>query len=301
MASENMRKELIELKCIDPTYHVISTPIYHVLMYYMRLAIKKDERLAMDIFKLMCYRIITSLLSQRFGIFQGDYATSKAAFEILSNQYKIKSLGTWDKYFEYRFTNDISKDGKWYRELLKYDCDDILLIIADVQNKIRKTINLLTGTVFEKYQDRLAIRVLSSTVADEEGNLKVRDIVANNIEAAVNVRKISPKIVTIITRIVRADREDVMEVLEAVDNHKSRDDLYVRIIRHSHTMIYEKFGKTSKALDELIMVIRSYYTSSGSSPETKALKAEINDIIDHKRLTVAVVLYIYIVSMTLKE
>ena len=300
-ASDNMRRELIELDCIDETYHVISTPIYHLFMYYISLTIKKDEQLAKDIFKLMCYRIITSLLSQRFGLFKSDYAVSKAAFEGLSNQYKIKSLGSWDKYFSYRFDNDIGKDGKWYKELLRYECSDILLIIADVQNKIRKTINLLTGTVMDTYQDKTAIRVLSANVTDEEGKLKVRDIVATDIESAINIRKLSPKIVTIVTRLVIAKKEDILGVLTKIEEYKDRDALYIRIIRHTHGMIYDRFGSVSKTLDELVTIIQSYYTSSGSSASAKELKSDINDIIDFKRLTVAVILYVYILSMTLKE
>ena len=302
MASENMRNELIQLRCIDETYHVISTPIYHLFIYYIKLSIKKDEDLARDIFKLMCYRIITSLVSQRFSAFTGDYAVSKAAFENLSNQYKIKSLGTWDRYFDYRFDKDISKeDGKWYKELLKYSCDDVLLIIADVQNKIRKTVNLLTGTVFETYQDKASIRMLSANVADEEGKLKVREVISTDIEGAVNIRKLSPKIMHIVTRLTTAKREDISDILDKFEKHKDRDALYIRIIRHTHGMIYDRFGKLNKSLDELVTIIHSYYTSSGASADTKVLKSDINDIIDYRRLTVAVILYVYIVSMTLKE
>lgn len=153
--AEKLQKEIYSVDGINPDFNVSSDALYLTTMYLVHgflfeSDLSKDDKIAAarEAYYIFAYRAISSLITHYFK-YKLDSQVALVVYERLTNRFKLKQLGSWQKLFEYRSKDLIETSGLHHNTLKKFNTDDIVKLVNDVQGRIRETIRNIFAVLME--------------------------------------------------------------------------------------------------------------------------------------------------------
>lgn len=177
-----VRKAIRTVTTINHEFKISSDPTNLVWIYMIHrflttpyLDPAKKERAAMDVALVFNYRTIAALLATYFK-YPTDTDTAQAVYERLSGRYLIKKLGTWQKVFQYRAEEFISKESIHYQAIINFT-DDAAIVNAvnDMQSRTKDTLKNIYAEFIKVKEEGVKINSSSSTMIDADGDEIVKD------------------------------------------------------------------------------------------------------------------------------
>lgn len=172
-----VQMDLYRVEGIVKEWVVTSNVYYQTLLYIFRYVYlnKLDVRYALDAYLVMAYKMVTSLLSNRYSDYALDPRIASRLVETMSNKFIVKELGSWAKYFEYRASFLYPGTSNYDLLMNKYSAESSILIISDLQSNLRSTVNRMQSLVVELTNSDLKIDS-SSVMKMEAEEMVVSDI-----------------------------------------------------------------------------------------------------------------------------
>jgi len=186
----DIQKKLNNLDDIDPSHSVASNPIYLILVYliyktkHSKLSNGDKEELIVNLGLIMLYKMLTSLLSRRFGDYQLDESIAKIAYERLTNKYLSKKFDSWQELLEY-YAEELVHNNTVEKKFDKFNTTNATLIVSGVQTKLRGVINNLYSIIIDIRDSKSSMLTIAHT-SDTEGGETI-DAINNDIETTINL------------------------------------------------------------------------------------------------------------------
>lgn len=302
---------------------IASNPFYSVTVWLMRKHLNNPKMLR-ELYLIFAYKYMTNIYYGYFS-YKVDIKIAKAVFEKLSNNFKLKRLGSWEAYLEYR-TKDIlpgktpDTDGTDVKYLkLDYNIspvEQLVRVIADLTNRIRLTIqaqyNILNNTVKDKSKH---IGTSSNMAEDEEGNKYLADTnsntekllqtLDNRLSSKYNFIKLD--LTTLVSELYNIPMPQFLTTLkytytEASKDTKVKDLLKVSVVYTSNKLKDKELNKikdiltavrnitgTSKVVDKELIYIKK--------ENMKIAKNSIKGIKGYMAKKIVNALYVYVVLL----
>ena len=148
-----LQKELYRVKGINKDWAVSRNIIYQTLLYIIKEAEIRnyDVELIKEVYYVMAYKMITSMLSTRFKDFTLDPRIANLVVEKMSGKFILKQLGSWHKYFEYRASFILPGSKLAEKMMKKYDVELSIDILSYIQGTIKSTVNRVYSVIVEVY------------------------------------------------------------------------------------------------------------------------------------------------------
>lgn len=181
-----VREDLYNLKCIDKKHKVSSNPINLSLVYLAHKLTEafqkgkiKDRRLYEEAYKstfaILHYKFITSLCTNYFP-YPADTKIALVAYNVLTDKFDIKKLGSWKNLIDNRTESLLSKYNIHHETIKEFKDDEaIKYVVTDIQTRIRAVIKAYTKVFYRVKESDQRILSSSSTMETEEGHL-VKDV-----------------------------------------------------------------------------------------------------------------------------
>ena len=177
----DIKKDLFDLPCIDPSFKVSSdvfnqSCIYllHLLYHSKMLSDKAKHDAMVDVVKILHYRFLSSLMAHYFK-YPADREVALATYASLSKKYDIKQYGSWRALIEARAKAIIAKTAIHFHTIDRYEDDTaIIYMINDIQGRIRQVVKSMTAE-FHSIKDRNARIITTSKVITLDGETRLRD------------------------------------------------------------------------------------------------------------------------------
>lgn len=283
-----LEAELKTVTTIVQEYKISSDPMNLTLMYCIhrsltspQLSQAQRERAAYDFALIFFYRCITIRQSEYFH-FPADPKIAQAAFAELNQKFIIKKLGSWRAVMEYRSDELIDKKGIHYKALTLFTDDSLIAYaISDSENRVRDMYKNYYKVFDQVYRNGNRIQQSSSTITDEEGNIKIREKIhsteqyINYIRQAIQDKPsfIRQDLVKVISEInVNTSQRMISEVLNWLsDNyntpayHKDIDNWLRLIIIHSFYLLAEFSPSELKNYSKVLVQLKNLYLSTRST------------------------------------
>lgn len=148
-----LQKELYRVKGINKDWAVSRNIIYQTLLYIIKEAEIRnyDVELIKEVYYVMAYKMITSMLSTRFKDFTLDPRIANLVVEKMSGKFILKQLGSWHKYFEYRASFILPGSKLAEKMMKKYDVELSIDVLSYIQGTIKSTVNRVYSVIVEVY------------------------------------------------------------------------------------------------------------------------------------------------------
>lgn len=148
-----LQKELYRVKGINKDWAVSRNIIYQSLLYIIKEAEIRnyDVELIKEVYYVMAYKMITSMLSTRFKDFTLDPRIANLVVEKMSGKFILKQLGSWHKYFEYRASFILPGSKLAEKMMKKYDVELSIDVLSYIQGTIKSTVNRVYSVIVEVY------------------------------------------------------------------------------------------------------------------------------------------------------
>lgn len=296
---DTVKHAIRKVNTINHEFKISSDPTNLVWLYMVHrflttpyLDETKRARAAMDVVLAFNYRTIASLLAIYFK-YPTDTDTAQAVYERLSGRYLIKKLGTWQKVFQYRAEEFISKDSIHYQAMINFT-DDAAIVNAvnDLQSRTKDTLKNIYAEFIRVKEEGVKISSSSSTMIDADGDEIVKDRIHGletykNYILDVMIHRdsfIKTELVDVVTSVITTVQEKAfMHLLEWISDEvsKSSRDMIVEftevtlmlafnyLLKHSYVVHH------SKDMLFLVSKLKGYILSSrGSDGELEAFREQ---------------------------
>lgn len=164
-----LQNDFYRVDGIVKEWKVTANATYHLLLYIIKYIL--DKKLPIDYlyeaYYVMAYKMVSSLLVQRFS-YTLDPRIASVVAEKMTEKFKLKELGSWQKFLEYRATFLLPGTLHGDRLLKDYNTSNSMTIVADLQGAIRSTINRLFSLIVEVNESDLSISTDSLTSIQNE-------------------------------------------------------------------------------------------------------------------------------------
>ena len=184
---KELQKEIYEVPGIEKNFKVASDIIYQTLTYIAHLFFKhKDKKLRENGVREAClimqYRMMSSLIAWYFK-FNTTEAIATTVYNKLSHKYLIKQHRNWQEVFEYRVKNCLDKKSPNYKKLDRYNTEDAIRIISDIQTKLREQVKQIYKILIDILEKNDIIQQESSTfVGGEKEEEQIKSVTSTNID-----------------------------------------------------------------------------------------------------------------------
>lgn len=123
------------------------------------------------------FRFLSSIYTHYFDK-PVDNEAAEAVYSALTMKFAIKRLGSWGEVLKWRAESFLSKEGKHYRDLVKFDDDErIMYVVTDMSTRVRKSIKDQYKILDRVRSGNLRIETTSNTVV-LDGDKIIRDQVS---------------------------------------------------------------------------------------------------------------------------
>lgn len=153
-----LQDDLYRVNGIVKEWKVTANATYHTLLYIIKYILEKNLPIEYlyEAYYVMAYKMVSSLLVRRFT-YPLDPRIAAVVAEKMTEKFKLKELGSWQKFLEYRATFLLPGTKHGDRLLKNYNASNAMLIIADLQGNIRSTVNRLFSLIVEIDDNDLSI------------------------------------------------------------------------------------------------------------------------------------------------
>lgn len=181
------QQDFYNVKDIVREWKVSSNVVYQALLYMIRYIHLNNLPLhyAYECYYIMAYKMLTSLMSDRFEIYALDPRLASRVVELMSDKFILKEKGNWQKYLEYRAGFLMEGSLHYDRLVKKYNTRTAIIVINDLQLNIRSTFNRLFSIVKKVTKEDLKIDNTSLTKIENE------EIVLSDIKSYTKFSKIA--------------------------------------------------------------------------------------------------------------
>lgn len=273
---DKMQEDFYRVEGIVKEFKVASNVLYQLLLYTIRhiLVNKLPIEYLYETYYIMAYKMISSLLVVRFD-YNLDPRVANAVAERMTEKFKLKELGSWQKFFEYRATFLLPESKNGVRLINSYSASTAMLVVADLQVNIRSTVNRLFSLIVDTNNEDLSISTDSLMKMENEevvlSNLKsygryskvvldkisTGDFIDDNYiylitEVSSNLQPIPFK--TVLDNIVTNSLEDFKEI-ETIVNDVLRTSL-------NYLMRTDSIGSMDSNILSVLKSLKSFYSSS---------------------------------------
>ena len=273
---DKMQEDFYRVEGIVKEFKVASNVLYQLLLYIIRhvLVNKLPIEYLYETYYIMAYKMISSLLVVRFD-YNLDPRVANAVAERMTEKFKLKELGSWQKFFEYRATFLLPESKNGVRLINSYSASTAMLVVADLQVNIRSTVNRLFSLIVDTNNEDLSISTDSLMKMENEevvlSNLKsygryskvvldkisTGDFIDDNYiylitEVSSNLQPIPFK--TVLDNIVTNSLEDFKEI-ETIVNDVLRTSL-------NYLMRTDSIGSMDSNILSVLKSLKSFYSSS---------------------------------------
>lgn len=283
------RKKLKQISTLDFNRTVATNPLYLLAVYFMyktyqsNLSTKDKETFVKNLGLIITYKMMTSLLYRRFSEFDLPIDIAKLAHERLSNRFIIKEVGNWNNYFNRR-VEDLTPNNTIYKKFLKFNGESAMIIIADLQSRIRSNVNHVMSVIEDVRLNKDSIKTISHLVEDSDG-IGIGDISRNMDNLIDNMIHISSNPQDLINDdLVQSlvyfnpgfDTEAFKDILiefskDAVKNNEEVITIIEESLSYSLRYIMKKEGNVVPDLTVLFESIKNYWSNSRTSPRGAVL------------------------------
>jgi hypothetical protein len=180
ISNSDMKQIIHNIPTIDDNFVVASDPfnVFTVWVTYNILNSKLDNKLkyqtAQSTLLLLHYKFFTSLVNYRFK-YPANEAAMVTTYEVISNKFDIKVLGTWKRVMEKGSEDAIDPNGIHGKTWNTFDNDNkILYIITDIQSRLRSKINLFYEAYMQVKTEGDLIGSYDTVGTDLDGNKEIK-------------------------------------------------------------------------------------------------------------------------------
>lgn len=300
----------------------------HVLYHAPKLSDKEKHQAMVDIFLILQYKYLTSLLYRYFK-FPCDKAVAEATYSQLSYKFDIKKYGNWQALFNARAEEIISDKGIWKDVIRELDNDvRIGKMLADIQGRIRDMMKNIYG-VLDRVRKQ-GVRISStSSIIEHDGEQVLKDK-SKNLLAYVRYLNsivsdknsfIRPELETIVAKAMPTMPESLLNtsLVWMSNNYRQPsaaviEDLLTETLIHSFDYLESDRAaiKNTTDLPGLLSRLRGVYMSSRSTDPTlmdlrKKAESVVHQATGNKNTAVisavrtGILLYIVLRSFTMKH
>lgn len=178
---QKLTKLMHQVPSVNPTFKITSD-LFNVVNIYLThrfltsdLPDKLKIQAATDCLLVTQYRTISAIITQRF-IYPADKNVAQKTFERLSNRFLLKKLGTWQKLFEYRAKELLTKESIHFRALMHFNNDtEILYAVSDMHNRISDAIKNIYGEHMKAHAAGDKITSAGGTGSNLNGEMEFKD------------------------------------------------------------------------------------------------------------------------------
>jgi len=179
---KELQKEIYEVPGIEKNFKVASDIIYQTLTYIAHLFFKhKDKKLREDGVREAC--LIMQYRMMSYFKFNTTEAIATTVYNKLSHKYLIKQHRNWQEVFEYRVKNCLDKKSPNYKKLDRFNTEDAIRIISDIQTKLREQVKQIYKILIDILEKNDIIQQESSTfVGGEKEEEQIKSVTSTNID-----------------------------------------------------------------------------------------------------------------------
>lgn len=222
-----LQTELYAVPDINQNWEVSSGVFNQTMLYLMyrfmfdsKLSSKDSYIATKEVYLIFAYRVMSSRLFLYFK-YPLKEQIALEVYETLSNHFLIKRLETWNNVFEYRSKGITNKKGIHYKRLKSYTTKDSIIIINDLQGRIRSMVK----EIFR----------VTLTVRDGGGNIATSTLVHSS--------KLSTGEIKDLTSNVNKNITKMLETVTLVEDLINTD--YIHLIQNIiPTMVVNDLNRT---------------------------------------------------------
>lgn len=282
VAQDTLRSSIIRLPDIDSKWVVSTNPVLQTLTYTMYRFIKDgdignklDDALE-ECYYIFAYKVLGSLISHYFK-FNTTPAIAKATYEGLSNRFLIKKLGTWNAVLKHRSLDIIPPKGLHTDRFKKYTTEDSVLIINDLQGRLREMIKNIYLVFLDVKDNNKGVSSRTATDVSDSGESiatvtsrpdKYVNRLRELIESPINL--IDDDLIHLVSQFVKASEPDAIKksifLLSETYDPKNKEAIYLEHIVVKTLAYIRTKGINGNYLDNIVEIINHMkgYWSSGS-------------------------------------
>ena len=260
--------------------------------------LKEKDRLegALESIMFFLLRSIAALISSRF-IYPADKAVAKRTYELLSNKYLIKQLGSWYGVLQYRADQAVSKDGLHQKTLINFNEDDrVKYILTDLATRMSDLVKNIYSVHMVASDEGVRVKETNMIGLDHDGELMFKESTGGEGVYLQNVQKsitddqlLRPRLVPIIMDIIPTTTEtNLKELIGYIGQsyYSDQNQLLKEFVEGSinycveYTKNHRLLSKYRKDLGKHLLKLKGALSSSRSSdPKLLELRDTGSDVI----------------------
>lgn len=292
-----MQKDLYRVKGINKEWKVTRNATYHLMLFIIKeiLVKKLDPMFIKEVYFIVAYKMITSMMSRRFENFTLDPRIANLVVEKMSNKFILKQLGSWQKYFDYR-SSFFAPDTDLANKLTsRYEVKLANDTVSYISGTIKSTVNRVYSIIVEIYNSDS--RIDSNTLTKLENEEMVLADLKNSHSRYASIAlsrvnsldfvndnyiyllsEVSTNLNTVIFKTMLSNISKLG--LESIDDTK---DIVDDIIKYSVAYLtrIDKIHHVDTNIMSVLRILRAYYGSS---------KIRENEVVNLKKRTMEIVL-----------
>jgi len=294
---DKLQPDVWLIKGIEKNFKIGSNIVYQTLMYLAHLYSKDKSLSSKDIDAgirelclIMQYRMFCSTYGNSFKFLTTE-SIATAVYNKLSHKFLIKQLDSWQEVFEYRVKSCLDKKELNYKRLRKYDSENSLRLITDIQIKLKEQIKQIYRVMLEVTENKEGLIQESSTfTGGESGEEQMSDIVTGvniYVNRVTNIAFIpndfiDSEVLNITSNLFKnIDKSLIYNFLKYMSDSDRKDvNDIVKIIEKSLILSFTYLQKNDVNIEKreyvpkALVMIRNYWSAS------KVKNDEMDDIKD---------------------
>lgn len=324
MDKQTLQPEIYDLRGLSRTMRTVTNATYFTLMYVAHKfatnrSFSQDVRIdaIKECYFIFIYKITCSLTAHYFKN-NIDISKAKAINERMTNKFLIKKLGSWQAVFDYKAQDLLPGQIHWKR-LLRFNTDDVVRIISDLDTKIRDVFKNNFGVLVNvnKHNERVTDTSLIETNAEDGDGLKAvtgrQDVVLTRVKNKLvsKVDFVDYNLIELLAKLLRLDNVNQVTscILYLTEVDIKELDKYVELLLANSFSYLSTKGIVTNFQDrlyEVITILIGYWKSSNSKEKiNKDIKNVFYDYAQEKLksrnhsliLNVSVAMIVYVVAI----
>lgn len=178
-----LKQDIDSLPDINPSFNISSDPfnlsclwVIHELHNSKSLSSKEKENGMVATMKMLNFKFLTSIINHMFP-YKADERIARAAHSALTLKSDIKRVDSWNVLFEERSEFLVSRKCPHWKVVDRFDKDyETVKFVNDVQTRVKSVVKNINQVFYKVHNDDAGINVTRIMAADEEGELRVRDV-----------------------------------------------------------------------------------------------------------------------------
>ena len=291
-----IQQDFYNVEHIVKDWKVSSNVVYQMLLYMIRYVIinKLDTAYIYECYYVMAYKMITSILSDRFELYANDPRIANAVVEQMSNKFILKEKGSWQSYLEYRASFLMEGTLHYKRLVNNYDTVTAINIVNDLQLNVRSPINRIYSIVKKVGESDLKINTDTLTRMENE-EMVLSDIKSYGkygdiaLERMVSDAFVNDNLIYLITEISSNINATAFKSMLIAINENSLEELeeikYIVDTTIKTSMKYllrsDRISEVEKDTLSILRALKSFYSSSTvRDPDVVELKQRTRALIE---------------------